>query len=123
MNAAYALAQIGKKTYVIPNSLSKSIEQSAKLSSKGSTYKGNTAYFDVLGYNQYNMLLSKKNKKKDSFQHNSSNKKDMDDTINIKAMEYQALKENPLGLCDENDLRYIMNQNKITIGPNLIVCK
>lgn len=69
MSTAYALAQIGKKTYAVPTNLSKSIEKSTKLSSKGSTYKGNTAYYDVLGYNQYNMLMSKKNKKKDSFHH------------------------------------------------------
>jgi serine/threonine protein kinase len=124
MSTAYALAQIGKKTYAIPTNLSKSIEQSTKLSSKGSTYKGNTykgntAYYDVLGYNQYNMLMTKKNKKKDSFHHNNT-KKDLNDTINIKAMEYQGLnKESPLGLCDENELKYYMQQNKIMKGMNM----
>lgn len=72
MNAAYALAHIGKKTYAIPTTISKSIEQSSKLSTKGNTYKGNTAYYDVLNYNQYKMFVSSKNKKKDSFTHNST---------------------------------------------------
>ena len=46
--------------------------------------------------------------------------KDLNDTINIKAMDYQGMnKESPLGICDENELRYIMQQNKAMKGINL----
>lgn len=50
-SATYALAQIGKKTYVVPTSGTNSnSEKSTKPSFKETNYKGNTAYSDAFGY-------------------------------------------------------------------------
>lgn len=70
---SYALAQIGKKTYVVPTSAPKK-EKSFKNSSKGG-YKGNTAYYDALGYGKYSIPSSKPSKKK--IQMNQKNKIDL----------------------------------------------
>ena len=119
MNTAYALAQIGKKTYVIPTSLSKGSEQSTK----GTSYKGNTAYYDALGYRKYSTQGVKKTKKKDSLKLQNrlnlkmineyeekkafslvssinNTKKELNDPINLRAMEYNVSmnKESPLGI-------------------------
>jgi hypothetical protein len=140
-STSYALAQIGKKTYVIPTSTAKNTEPSSKNSSKGSN-KGKTAYYDALGYGKYSISGSKKSKKRDSvnFQNrlnlkmindyeekkafslvsSISNKKDIGDPINIRAMEHLHLnKESPLGIRDEQDLRALMQQNKLIKGFNL----
>ena len=64
ISTSYALAQIGKKTYVIPTSMGKSTESGSN--SKSGSYKGNTAYYDALGYGKYSIPGSKKTKKNDS---------------------------------------------------------
>lgn len=114
-NTSYALAQIGKKTYVIPTT-GKSTDSSTK-GAKTSTYKGNTAYYDALGYGKYSIPGSKKGKKKDSiklqnrlnlkmindyeekkaFSLVSSISNSKGDPINIRAMEHLG-KESPLGM-------------------------
>lgn len=141
INTSYALAQIGKKTYVIPTSVAKNTDASSN--SKSGSYKGNTAYYDALGYGKYSIPGSKKTKKHDSvnFQNRlnlkmindyeekkafslvssiSNNRKDINDPINIRAMEHMCLnKESPLGIRDEQDLRALMQQNKLIKGFNL----
>ena len=122
VNTSYALAQIGKKTYVIPTTVSKSSDPSAKASTKSSNYKGNTAYYDALGYGKYSIPGSKKSKKKDTLKIQnrlnlkmineyeekkafslvssiSNTKKELNDPINLRGMEHLALgKESPLGI-------------------------
>jgi len=143
VTTSYALAQIGKKTYVIPTSMSKGSEPSTKHSTKNSTYKGNTAYYDALGYNKYNISGPKKSSKKDSLKIQNrlnlkmineyeekkafslvssinNTRKDLHDPINIRAIDHIGLsKESPLGICDEQDLRHMMQQNKLIKGINL----
>lgn len=144
VSTSYALAHIGKKTYVIPTSHSKNSDPaSTKPSNKSGTYKGNTAYYDALGYDKYNMGGTKKSKKKESIKLQnrlnlkmineyeekkafslvssiSNNKRELNEPINLRAMDHINLnRESPLGICDEQELRYLMQQNKLIKGFNL----
>lgn len=50
----------------------------------------------------------------------NNTRKDLHDPINIRAMEHMGgNKESPLGICDEQDLRFLMQQNKLIKGFNL----
>lgn len=143
ISTSYALAQIGKKTYVIPTTLSKSSDPSAQEYSTKPSSKGNTAYYDALGYSKHSVPGAKKSKKKDSINLQNrlnlkmineyeekkafslvssinNTKKELNDPINFRALDHLGgNKESPLGICDEQDLRYLMQQNKLIKGFNL----
>lgn len=142
MSTSYALAQIGKKTYVVPTSGGNSSDKSMKQSTKGSSLKGNTAYYDALGYGKYSIPDSKSSKRKESKQiknrldlkmindyeekkafsmvSNMVNKKEFTDPMNIRGIENINLnKESPLPIRDENGLRLLLQQNKLGKGFNL----
>lgn len=139
-NASYALAQIGKKTYVIPTNLSNYSDKGKKPSGSGGNYKGNAAYYDVLGYPKYSVPGDKGKKDSINFQNrlnlkmineyeekkafslvSSIGNSKKDDPINIRAMEHHIgmSKDTPLGVHDEQDLRLLMQQNKLIKGFNL----
>ena len=118
MPTSYAFAKIGKKTYMIPTSIKKNSDKSSKHSAKGSIHKGNTAYYDALGYGKYSVPDAKSSKKdayklqnrlnlkmindyeeKKAFSLVSSisnTKKDFNDPINFRGLEQAGVnKENP----------------------------
>ena len=143
VSTSYAFAQLGKKTYMVPASIKKSVDKSTKHSSKGSGYKGNTAYYDALGYGKYSIPGSKSSKKKEAYKLQnrlnlkmindseekkafslvssiSNTKKDFNDPINFRGMEHILLnKDNPSVVWDEQELRLLIQQNKLAKGANL----
>lgn len=80
-HASYALAQIGKKTYVIPQRIPTKVSNHVEWVKHHNTGmgKGNTAYYDALGYSgKYGKSKqSKKAAKKDSL-------KNRDHPLNLK---------------------------------------